>query len=154
MDLYRIEKSRIPVVVTLARGEQVSGDMFVQGMAEWHYGPERTTDVLNDGQEFFPLAVGDDAVVLVNKRSVRDVTELSTSRDDWRLAPAWKEQRIELRFLGGPSLSGTVHLELPGDSPRLLDFLNKTEAAFVPVMTEDSTRLVNRDYIESIRLLD
>jgi hypothetical protein len=154
MDLYRIEKSRIPVTVTLARGEQVNGDMFIQGNSEWHLGPERTADVLNDGLGFFPLAVAENDTLLVNKKGVRDVAELSSSRDDWRLIPSWRQQRVELRFLGGGNLSGTVDLELPGDHPRLLDFLNKTESAFVPVLTEGGTRLVNREFIESIRLLD
>jgi hypothetical protein len=154
MELYRVEKSRIPVLVTLTRGEQLSGDMFIQGVAEWHLGPERTADVLNDGRGFFPLALADDSTMLVNKGSVRDVAELSSSRDDWRLVPAWRQQRVALRFGDGTTLAGTVDLELPGDNPRLLDFLNKTDALFLPVLTPEGTRLVNREFIESIRLLD
>jgi hypothetical protein len=154
MDVYRIEKSRIPVLVTLCHGEELAGDMFVQGYAALHYGPERPSDILNDQHEYFPLALSDSETLLISKQSVREVNALSSSRDDWRLVPAWRQQQVKLRFADGTTLAGTVDLELPGDHPRLLDFLNKTDALFVPVLTSDGTRLVNREFIESIRLQD
>lgn len=154
MDVYRIEKSRIPVVVTLAHGEELAGDMFAQGYAALHYGPERPTDILNDPKEFFPLALGDNETLLISKSSVREVNALSSSRDDWRLLPAWRQQRLEVRMTGGAVCSGTVDLEVPGDSPRLIDFLNKMPEQFLTVLTSDGARLINRRFIVSVRPLD
>ncbi|HEX6252509.1 MAG TPA: hypothetical protein VFZ56_13885 [Gemmatimonadaceae bacterium] len=153
-DVYRIEKSRIPVIVTLAQGEELAGDMFAQGYAALHYGPERPTDILNDPREFFPLALSDSETVLISKNSVREVNALSSSRDDWRLLPAWRQQRLEVRMADGAVCSGTVDLAVPGDMPRLIDYLNKMPDQFLPVLTSEGTRLINRRFIVSVRPLD
>lgn len=154
MDVYRIEKSRIPVIVTLAHGEELAGDMFAQGYAALSYGPERPTDILNDPREYFPLALGDSETLLISKNSVREVNALSSSRDDWRLLPAWRQQRLEVRMTGGAVCSGTVDLAVPGEMPRLIDYLNKMPDQFLPVLTSEGTRLINRRFIVSVRPLD
>lgn len=153
-DVYRIEKSRIPVIVTLAHGEELAGDMFAQGYAALHYGPERPTDILNDPREYFPLALSDSETLLISKNSVREVNALSSSRDDWRLLPAWRQQRLEVRMTDGAVCSGTVDLAVPGESPRLIDYLNKMPDQFLAVLTSEGTRLVNRRFIVSVRPLD
>lgn len=152
--MYRIEKSRIPVIVTLAHGEELAGDMFVQGYAASHYGPERPSDVLNDQHDFFPLALSESETLLISKLSVREVNALSSSRDDWRLVPAWRQQRVDVSMVGGVVCSGTVDLEVPDDHPRLLDFLNRLSDNFLSVLTSDGTRLINRRFIVTIRPLD
>lgn len=154
MDVYRIEKSRIPVIVTLAHGEELAGDMFVQGYAALHYGPERPTDILNDEREYFPLALSETETLLISKNSVREVNALSASRDDWRLLPAWRQQQLEVRLTGGAVYSGTVDLEVPAEDARLIDFLNKTPDQFLTVLTSEGTRLINRRFIVSVRPLD
>ncbi|HUF65781.1 MAG TPA: hypothetical protein VMM17_07370 [Gemmatimonadaceae bacterium] len=152
--MYRIEKSRIPVIVTLAHGEELAGDMFVQGYAASHYGPEQPSDILNDQHDFFPLALSESETLLISKLSVREVNALSSSRDDWRLVPAWRQQRVDISMVGGAVCSGTVDLEVPDDSPRLLDFLNRMSDNFLSVLTSDGTRLINRRFIVTIRPLD
>jgi len=154
MDVYRIEKSRIPVIVTLAHGEELAGDMFVQGYAALHYGPERPTDILNDQREYFPLALSETETLLISKNSVREVNALSSSRDDWRLLPAWRQQQLEVRLTGGAICSGTVDLVVPAEDARLIDFLNKTPEQFLTVLTSEGTRLINRRFIVSVRPLD
>lgn len=154
MDVYRIEKSRIPVIVTLAHGEELAGDMFAQGYAASHYGPERPSDILNDPHEYFPLALSDSDTLLISKRGVREVNALSSSRDDWRLVPAWRQQRVDVQMTDGAICSGTVDLEVPSDDPRLLDYLNKTPEQFLSVLTSDGARLINRRFIVSVRPLD
>jgi CRP-like cAMP-binding protein len=154
MDVYRIEKSRIPVIVTLADGEELAGDMFAQGYAELHYGPERPSDILNDPHEYFPLALSDAETLLISKQNVREVNALSSSRDDWRLLPAWRQQRVDVRLASGEICSGTVDLEVPSDQPRLLDFLNRMPEQFLTVLTTAGARLINRRFIVSLRPLD
>jgi hypothetical protein len=154
MGIYRIEKSRIPVVVTLGLHTALEGDMYVQGFAASHHGPERPCDVLNDPNDFFPLALCSNDTILVNKNHVRHVAETSSSREDWRFAAAWTQQRVEITLTGGSRLTGSVELELPGDEPRLLDLLNKTRARFLTLLKRDGTRFVNRSFIESISLVE
>lgn len=154
MDVYRIEKSRIPVLVTLCHGEELAGDMFVQGYAALHYGPERPSDILNDQHEFFPLALSESETLLISKQSVREVNALSSSRDEWRLVPAWRQQRVDVQMAGGAVYTGTVDLEVPGDHPRLLDYLNRMPEQFLSILTSEGTRLINRRAIVSVRPLD
>jgi hypothetical protein len=154
MGIYKVEKSRIPVIVTLGLEAELEGEIFVQGYAATHYGPERPGDVLNDPHDFFPLALSAQETVLVNKSHVRAVAETSSSREDWRLVPGWAQQQVEIALAGGSRITGSVELAVPGDEPRMLDFLNASHTRFLTLLTPSGTRFVNRAFIESIRLVE
>jgi hypothetical protein len=154
---YRIEKSRRQVAVTTLDGERLVGDVFLQAYAHRRHGPEAPTDLLNDDEPFFPLALVDGGTVLLAKERVREVEipgERATDDDDPYAAAGVRWFQVELTLLGNVLRSGSIRVELPFERPRLLDFFNRFSERFLTLDADDGVRLVNRRCIERVRPLD
>lgn len=149
---FRIEKERLPVAITTASGERLSGDLFVQGYARHRSGREEAADVLNAEEPYFPLALPDDGTLLVAKERVRDV-ELPHGAGGHEAVPA-RRATVEVVVAGGDAFLGEVLLEVPFERPRLLDFLNRVAQRFITLHTADGIRLINSRLIERVRPLD
>ena len=149
---FRIEKERLPVVVTTESGERLSGEMFVQGYARRRLGREEAVDVLNDEDPYFPLALADNSMLLIAKHRVRDVEVPGTEHVAQLVAS--RPATVELVVAGGEAFLGEVRLEVPYERPRLLDFLNRMQQRFITLHTADGIRLVNCRLIERVRPLD
>jgi hypothetical protein len=154
MSQYRIEKFRYPVIVTLAGGERIAGDMFVQAYARFRSGPEEPPDILNGAEPFFPLVDERGDTLLIAKDQVAEVEAAVTEADDeFRLA-GLRPEVIEITLVGGELRQGAVHLEVATDRPRLLDYLNRFDHRFLALQTTDGVRLINRRQIARVRPLD
>ena len=149
---FRIEKERLPVVVTTESGERLGGEMFVQGYARRRLGREEAVDVLNDDEPYFPLALADGSMLLIAKRRVRDVA-VSGTEHAAATVPS-RAATVEVVVAGGDAFLGEVRLEVPFERPRLLDFLNRLQQRFVTLHTADGIRLINSRLIERVRSLD
>ena len=148
---FRIEKERLPVVVTTESGERLSGEMFIQGYARRRNGREEAIDVLNDAEPYFPLALPDESMLLIAKHRVRDVEVPSVTP---AAALGTRPATVELVVAGGEVFLGEVRLEVPYERPRLLDFLNRIQQPFVTLHTADGLRLINSRLIERVRPID
>ena len=155
-DDYRIEKSRLSVVVTTTDGERMSGELFVQPFSRYRNGPEQAPDIMNGGEPFFPFALDDGETVLIAKDHVREV-EFADAREEGEepdgVAGA-RRATIEVTLAEGAVVSGTVYLQVPFDRPRLLDFLNRYDHRFITLYSPGGARLINRRLIERVRPLD
>ncbi len=153
--LYRIEKERLSVSLTLAGGLRVDGHIFVQPQAYGYNGHEHAIDVFNGADPFVALQT-ENGVLFVAKDSVADVFGLADEEaalDEMRRASA-RSAALEVTLVGGTVHTGTVLLEMPTDRPRLLDFLNRYEERFLAISEEQGVRLVNTSMIERVRPLD
>ena len=154
MSEYRIEKFRYPVIVTLAGGERIAGDMFVQAYARFRSGPEEPPDILNGAEPFFPLVDERGETLLIAKDQVTEVEAVVTEEpDEFRLA-GLRPEVIEITLAGGETRQGAVHLEVAVERPRLLDYLNALNLRFLVLQTTDGVRLINRRHIVRVRPLD
>src|SRR3954470_7306948 len=150
MSDYRIAKLRCPVEVTLANGRHLAGDVFVQSVGRFRSGPEEPLDLLNDDEQFLPLASADGAVCLGQKAQIAVVgTSLPTG--DASVDTGVLGMRVEFTLIDGSAHVGSVFPELPADRPRLVDFLNDTPLQFLALFTADQLRLVNRVHIVYVR---
>lgn len=148
---FRIEKERLPVIVTTASGERLSGEMFIQGYARRRHGREEAIDVLNDAEPYFPLALPDRSMLLIAKHRVRDV-EVPTVTPNVGLGT--RPATVEVVVAGGEAFLGEVRMEVPYERPRLLDFLNRVQQRFLTLHTADGIRLINSQLIERVRPID
>src|SRR5258708_9970093 len=82
MSDYRIEKVRRRVELTLATGEKLEGDVFLQAFARYRAGPDEPLDVLNESDPFLPLALPSGELLLVQKAQIAVVTTELPDRDD------------------------------------------------------------------------
>jgi hypothetical protein len=150
---YRIDKSRLPVVVVTTAGDRLRGEIFAQAYARHRGGREEPADVLNTADRFFPLAVRGGDTIMLAKAQDREVETVGESAPD-EGAVAARSASIEVVLSGGPTRTGRVFLQVPFDRPRLLDFLNRYEEPFLPLHTDDGLRLVNVALIARVRQLD
>ena len=153
MSDFRIAKGRTSVQLTLSDGF-LSGDMFVQSYSRRGDDPENPADILNDAEPFFPLALEDGTTLLVAKNQVREAFVESLPEEDPDLRSAVREAAVEVTLVGGATRTGSVHLEVRSERPRLLDFLNLYEHRFLILHSSDGVWLINRDLIEHVRPVD
>ncbi|MEP6692117.1 MAG: hypothetical protein ABJD07_13235 [Gemmatimonadaceae bacterium] len=153
--LYRIEKERLSVSLTLAGGVRVDGHIFVQPQAYGYSGHEHAIDIFNGTEPFVPVQT-EHGVIFIAKDRVVEVDGIEpedAAIDEMRRASS-RSASLEVTLAGGETRAGTVLLEMPSDRPRLLDFLNRLEDRFLAITSDDGVRLINTRMIERVRPLD
>jgi hypothetical protein len=146
---FRIEKSRLPVVLVTVEGQRISGDLFVQASARNVLGHESAPDILNSVEQFFPIATMEGRTLLLAKDHVR---ELYVAREDVE-EPAWEmgtTAGVEVRMIGGTLHHGTLLIEQTSARQRVLDFVNRLHDRFLTLYHDDGVVLLNRSRIAHI----
>jgi hypothetical protein len=141
MSDYRIEKVRRRVEITLASGQRLEGDIFLQACARFRAGPEEPLDVLNDADEFLPLLLPSGELLVVHKRHIALVDTVLPTGDD-AMETGTIGMHVSLTMLHGGTLTGSLFPEVRADRPRLVDFLNSTPLRFFPVFSADKLHIV------------
>lgn len=147
---FRIEKSRLPIVLVTADGERISGDLFVQASTRRPSGYESAIDVLNAAEPFFAMATMKGATIVLAKDRVR---ELFVAREDAEL-PDWEcgtPADVHVVLQGGGEHAGRVLIQQASGHRRVIDFLNRHADRFVPLYGPDGTVLVHRAMITYVR---
>ena len=150
MSDYRIEKVRHPVELTLSSGLRLTGDIFLQAFARFRAGPEEPLDVLNDSAPFLPLVLPSDELLLVQKSQIVIVATALPDNDDPAEAGI-VGMHVELVFVHGESVTGSVFPELRADRPRLIDFFNNSPLPFLPLFAADQLVLFSAAHIAYAR---
>ena len=155
MSQFRIEKTRVPVVVTLIGGAPpINGEVFVQLYTQLRSGPEQPEDLLNSVEPFFPLAESSGETVMIAKDLVREVIVVDEDAAGPSVVPGIESSIVEVILVDGACHAGAVLLDVPIEHPRLLDFLNYFQRRFLALHTTDGLRLVNRRLVARVRPLD
>jgi hypothetical protein len=150
MSDYRIEKVRHRVELTLASGDRLEGDIFLQAFARFRAGPEEPIDVLNEPERFVPLVLASGELLLVQKAQIA-VVATALPKNDFAADTGVVGMHVEITFVFGETKHGSVFPELRADRPRLVDFLNNTPLHFLPFFTADQMLLVSVAHIAYAR---
>ncbi len=70
-----VERTRVPVILTMTNGDEMSGHVFVATGG-------RLSDYLNNGQPFVEFEPRDGGDIMLNKQSIASVAALSVPRAD------------------------------------------------------------------------
>jgi hypothetical protein len=154
LDLYRIEKDRLQVTVTLLGGAQLRGFIFVPARMPGQTGYAEPAALFNDRELFFPLELESGEVLLVSKERVLEISGVALAEEDEVLRASAPMALLEITLAGGITHYGSMRLEVRGGRRRLLDLLNSSTQRFLVLYTDNDVRLVNRTLIESVRPLD
>ncbi len=146
MSDYRIEKVRRRVELTLASGDKLAGDVFLQAFARYRAGPEEPFDVLNEPDPFLPLALASGELVLVQKSQIAVVTTELPDRDD-AAETGLVGMNITLTLTRAGTLTGSIFPEVRSDRPRLMDFLNTNPLHFLLLFSADRLHIVGTAHI-------
>jgi len=122
---------RVPTValaaeVTCADGRTFTGRIFVPAAASHHSGPMRPEEWINEPLPYFPFLPDDAAVpIMLNKHTVLVVT-LQGGESSEHLEPVGLERRVAIEC-GGRWFEGVLHIDMPENHQRVLDYLNRFE---------------------------
>jgi hypothetical protein len=154
-DDFWIEKTRLPLALSLVGGEQLRGSIFVQPSAYRHLGREEPSDVFNAAEPFFPMLLDDgEEVVLIAKDRVIEVAGISIGDDSGRRPTGVPMALVQVVLSGGETRIGSIRLEIDMAGPRVLDFLNHCTDRFLPLYMADGIRLINRSLVDRISPLE
>lgn len=151
-DDYRIEKTRRRVDVTLANGQRLEGDVFIQPFARFRTGPEEPLDLLNADDPFLPLSLTNSDLLLVQKSQIAVVGTALPSIDD-SVERGVVGMHVELVLIDGSALIGSIFPEVRMGRPRLVDILNDSKQPFIALFGTDLLQIVNRALIAHARPL-
>ena len=145
----RIEKSRLPVEVTLMSGARIDGELYVQASGHHQGFLEDAPEVLNGVEPFFPLALRNGETVIISKDNVHSVAVARGGvHEDEALGIA---TRVEMGLRDGERLNGTILIDPVNGKSRLLDFMNRRQERFVALFGRESVLLINRALVERVR---
>lgn len=148
MSIYRVEKTELPVVVFQADGSVMKGVVFLSPSAYSHMGRQTLFDLMREPGNFFPFRSEAGAFCIANKQSITHIRFDPTSESSAYQSLGHRET-VEIKFVGGEQLAGTVTIEMPEGRSRLFDFVNAMSGYFL-LQNQDAYYLVNVAQIRDI----
>lgn len=156
---YRLPKERRRVRVQLADGRELEGDVFLRPAIEGGPPAQEVVELLNESEEFFPLAPTGGDVLLVSKAAVR-AARYEDPRDASLPSPEITPQSlktlgawVEVVGTAGARYRGWLEFVLPRPRRRLSDALNRRESQFFKIIGGKEIWCVNRHWVAFVRPL-
>jgi hypothetical protein len=148
MSVYRVEKSELPVVVFQADGSIMKGVVFLSATAYNHMGQQTLLDLLKEPGDFFPFRSEAGDFCVTNKQTITHIRFVPPELEDEYQSLGDREE-VEIKFVGGEQLGGTVVIEMPEGRNRLFDFINAMEGFFL-LQNEEAHYMVNVRQVRDI----
>lgn len=149
MNDLRVPTVEVEVKVLCADERSFHGVVFLPAMADFHEGPMRLEEWVNEDVEFFPIQpIGDpETRVMINRNRVAVITFTPPGdpRDD---GLPYRSAAVQIEC-ASKALVGTLHMVMPQGRSRVLDYLNRKEQ-FVPVYDGFRCHLVRKEFIERV----
>ncbi len=153
---YRIETVRRAVALTMIGGEELRGSVFIHSSSQRPFELEDVSELFNSEEQFFPLELETEEVILVSKARVAEIT--GTGGEDAGDQPTTGTPAptalLQVLLIGGEVRVGSIRLDSRPDRARVLDYLNRLHARFLTLYTSNEARLINRSLIDRVRPLD
>lgn len=148
MSVYRVEKTELPVVIFQADGSVMKGVVFLSATAYSHMGQQTLLDLLKEPGDFFPFRSEAGAFCIANKTTITHIrfdppTEASTYES------LGDRVDVDIKFVGGEQLTGTLTIEMPEGRNRLFDFVNAMKGFFL-LQNQEAFYLVNVAQIRDV----
>ena len=148
MSIYRVDKAELPVTIFHCDGSVMQGVVFLSASAYSHIGRQTLVDLLLDREDFFPFRNGSGEFSVINRATVTHVRyEESTGEEE--LLALGTPVNVQIHFIGGEQLRGTVLIESREGRTRLSDFIN-TSRKFFAMTSGEARYLVNLSHIRNI----
>jgi hypothetical protein len=141
MSIYRVEKTELPVVIFQADGSVMKGVVFLSSSAYSHMGRQTLLDLLNEPGNFFPFRSETGSFCAANKQTITHI-RFDQPEAGKPYQSLGDREEVEIRFVGGEQLCGTVTIEMPDGRKRMFDFVNATKS-FFELHNQEAHYLVN-----------
>ena len=148
MNELRVPTVALPAEIALADGRRIQGTMFRPAVSHSHDGPPRPDEWINASSEFLPFRPdGGEEALVINKSQLAIAKVVLPPEDD--VDGSALHQNVVVECSVG-TVTGTVVINLPAHTRRLLDFMNQPER-FISVHSEQQCYLMNKAYITNIK---
>ena len=148
MSIYRVDKSELPVTIFHCDGSVMQGVVFLSASAYSHIGRQTLVDLLLDREDFFPFRSGSGEFSVITRTTVTHVRYAPPANEEEHLVLGTPVD-VQIHFIGGEQLRGTVLIESREGRTRLSDFINTSKKFFT--MTNGEARyLINLSQIRNI----
>lgn len=133
-------------------GKQLAGEIFLNPASRFRSAPQGPAEFLNEGEEFFALALEHGRTALVAKSRVEWMTAdpQGEPADDPDASVIPHPVTVAITVASGAVLRGTMAIDAPPSHARLLDFLNTNHDRFLRVADAGRVILVNRQAIDHV----
>ena len=148
MSVYRVEKTELPVVVFQADGSVMKGVVFLSATAYSHMGQQTLLDLMKEPGDFFPFRSEAGAFCVANKKTITHI-RFDPPKENSAYASLGDREDVDIKFVGGEQLSGTLTIEMPEGRNRLFDFLNAMNGFFL-LQNREAFYLVNVSQIRDV----
>ena len=148
MSVYHVQKSELSVVVFQADGSIMKGVVFLSATAYNHAGKQTLLDLLKEPGDFFPFRSESGEFCVTNKQTITHIRFVPPEQEE-EYQSLGDRENVEIKFVGGEHLGGTVVIERPGGRSRLFDFINFMEGFFL-LQNEEAHYLVNVSHVRDI----
>lgn len=149
MSVYRVEKDELPVVVFQADGSIMKGVVFLSASAYSHTGQQTLFDLMKEPGDFFPFRSEAGDFCVANKKTITHIRFDPPENEIVSYALGTRED-VNIKFVGGEQILGTVTIEMPEGRTRLFDFITAMKG-FFPLQNQEAYYLVNVSQIRDVR---
>lgn len=148
---------RVPVRLWPADGTVVEGQVFLELDPAGSQHPT-ILEHLNEASRFLPVAVGPEGSIqlFAKARLARVTADPSVLQSDVfnRGFRPWREEEAEVWLADGSSVSGSVWIPLERPTERISDFMNRSNWAFIVILTVSGVQLVNAGLVVRMDLTE
>lgn len=148
MSVYRVEKAELPVVVFQADGSVMKGVVFLSPSAYRHLGQQTLIDLMKEPGDFFPFRSDTGSFCVANKQTITHI-RFDPPVETFAYESLGDREEVNIKFVGGEQLSGTVVIEMPDGRNRLFDFLNAMKGFFL-LQNQEAFYLINVKQIRDV----
>ncbi len=148
MSVYRVEKAELAVVVFQADGSVMKGVVFLSATSYNHMGQQTLLDLLKEPGNFFPFRSEAGGFCIANKQTITHI-RFDPPEQTEEYQSLGDREDVDIKFVGGEQLSGTVTIEMPEGRNRLFDFVNAMEGFFL-LQNQEAHYMVNVSQVRDI----
>jgi hypothetical protein len=148
MEDFRVPKREVPARILLDDGRLLDGTVFT-AISGREGGPQRVAERLNDPEEEFLPVGADGNRFLLNKSGIITVEIAEGAEEEPADLEAGRLIPVRMTLTGGVSVIGRLHVVMPAERSRVLDYMNAAPR-FLPLLGEGKVTLIQRSYIVSV----
>ena len=126
----------------------MKGIVFLSAAAYNNMGQQTLLDLLKESGDFFPFRSEAGDFCVTNKQTITHIRFEPPEQEEEFLSLGDRED-VEIKFVGGEQLRGTLLIEMPEGRNRLLDFINAMDGFFL-LQNEEAHYLVNVSQVRDI----
>lgn len=156
-DILKVPKKLRPVTLWVHPEGRVIGSIYLRIQSPDHAGGEQPLEALNACESFLVFNRDEPAELrFYNIKSViRIEYEASEDDDASDTDRSNNPMHCHLQLMDGSYITGSIRESLPPHHARLLDYLNRSDEAFIKVYMEDGLIfLINKSYINHVHVGD